>query len=99
MRQQYNFNPPGTILERENYDVALDVVKSLELTINPDISVDAVASCDGVTPPATQIRPSSSVALTCCTATAASCSGRHAAPGGGAADGLGACGDVPGSCS
>ena len=41
VRQQYNFNPPGTILERENYDVALDGVKSLELTINPDISAGA----------------------------------------------------------
>jgi hypothetical protein len=38
VRQQYNFSPPGTILEQENYDVALDRVQSLELMINPDIS-------------------------------------------------------------
>jgi hypothetical protein len=38
VRQQYNFSPPGTILEQEDYDVALDRVQSLELMINPDIS-------------------------------------------------------------
>jgi hypothetical protein len=38
VRQQYNFSPPETILERENYDVGLDGVTSLELTINPNIS-------------------------------------------------------------
>ena len=37
-----------------------------------------------------QIRPSSTVALICCTATAASCRGRHPAAGAGAADGSGA---------
>jgi hypothetical protein len=38
VRQQYNFSPPGAILERENYDVALGGVTALELVINPDIS-------------------------------------------------------------
>lgn len=41
VRQQYNFSPPGTILEHESYDVELDGVKSLELAINPDISAGA----------------------------------------------------------
>jgi len=36
VRQQYNFNPPGT--EVEEYDVELDGVKVLELKITPDIS-------------------------------------------------------------
>jgi hypothetical protein len=38
VRQQYNFSPPETILEQENYDLALERVKSLEVVINPDIS-------------------------------------------------------------
>ena len=37
-RQQYNFSPPGTIDEREDYDVELEGVTALELTIVPDIS-------------------------------------------------------------
>ena len=38
VRQQYNFSPPGTTSEREDYDVELDQVTALELTIVPDIS-------------------------------------------------------------
>ncbi|HBG04931.1 MAG: hypothetical protein A2075_14750 [Geobacteraceae bacterium GWC2_58_44] len=38
IRQQYNFNPPGTISEREEYTVNLTEVTALELEINPDIS-------------------------------------------------------------
>ena len=37
-RQQYNFSPPGTTVERERYCVDLDSVTNLELTIIPDIS-------------------------------------------------------------
>lgn len=37
VRQQYNFNPPGTISEREEYTVNLSGVTALELEIIPDI--------------------------------------------------------------
>ena len=38
IREQYNFSPPGTTAEREDYSVDLDVVTNLELAIIPDIS-------------------------------------------------------------
>lgn len=38
VRQQYNFNPPDTIREREDYTVALLGVTALELLILPEIS-------------------------------------------------------------
>ncbi len=38
VRQQYNFSPPATIEECEDYDVALDGVTGLELRIIPDVS-------------------------------------------------------------
>ena len=38
VRQQYNFSPPATTDEREDYPVALDGVTNLELNIVPDIS-------------------------------------------------------------
>ena len=38
VRQQYNFSPPGSTSECEDYDVELDRVTALELTIVPDIS-------------------------------------------------------------
>ena len=38
VRQQYNFSPPGTTREREDYPVNLDGVTNLELSIVPDIS-------------------------------------------------------------
>ncbi len=38
VRQQYNFSPPRTTEEREDYDVDLDRVTALELTIVPDMS-------------------------------------------------------------
>ncbi len=38
VRQQYNFSPPGAAREFEDYDVDLDGVTALELTIIPDIS-------------------------------------------------------------
>ncbi len=45
VRQQYNFSPPGTNREVEDYVVDLDGVTILELTIIPDISGgDACAS-------------------------------------------------------
>lgn len=37
IRQQYNFSPPGTSREVENYEVGLDGVSSLELSIVPDL--------------------------------------------------------------
>lgn len=37
VRQQYNFNPPGTTSEREDYAVELTGVTSLQLDIIPDI--------------------------------------------------------------
>ena len=38
VRQQYNFSPPEAIREVEDYDLNLDGVTALELTIIPDIS-------------------------------------------------------------
>jgi len=38
VRQQYNFNPPHTIQELEEYTVNLEAVRALEITINPDIT-------------------------------------------------------------
>jgi hypothetical protein len=37
VRQQYNFSPPDTTTEREDYSVDLDGVTNLELTIIPEI--------------------------------------------------------------
>jgi hypothetical protein len=37
VRQQYNFNPPGTTSEQEDYTVELSGVTGLELSITPDI--------------------------------------------------------------
>jgi hypothetical protein len=45
VRQQYNFSPPDSTREVEDYTVHLDQVTTLELTIIPDISGgDACAS-------------------------------------------------------
>ena len=38
VRQQYNFSPPRTTDECEDYDVELEGLTALELTIIPDIS-------------------------------------------------------------
>jgi len=38
VRQQYNFSPPGTTRECEDYPLDLDGVTTLELSIVPDIS-------------------------------------------------------------
>lgn len=38
VRQQYNFSPPGTTEELEDYDVVLDAMTELELTVVPDIA-------------------------------------------------------------
>src|SRR4030042_956240 len=38
LRQQYNFSPPETAREVEDYDLDLDGVTALELKIGPDIS-------------------------------------------------------------
>lgn len=38
VRQQYNFSPPATVDECEDYAVQLDGVTALELTIVPDIN-------------------------------------------------------------
>jgi hypothetical protein len=38
VRQQYNFNSPGATDEVEDYDVDLEGVTLLELSIVPDIS-------------------------------------------------------------
>ena len=38
VRQQYNFNPPGTTTEQEDYEVNLSGVTALELDIVPDVS-------------------------------------------------------------
>jgi hypothetical protein len=37
VRQQYNFSPPGTAREAEDYRVELDGVTALELRIVPDV--------------------------------------------------------------
>jgi hypothetical protein len=38
VRQQWNFSPPESIREAEEYRVELSSITTLELTINPDIS-------------------------------------------------------------
>lgn len=38
VRQQFNFSPPDTSDQNENYTVALEGVTTIELTIKPDIS-------------------------------------------------------------
>jgi hypothetical protein len=38
VRQQYNFSPPGTTFEVEEYSLELDEVTALELRIVPDIN-------------------------------------------------------------
>jgi hypothetical protein len=38
VRQQYNFSPPNTYRECKDYNVDLDCVTALDLTIVPDIS-------------------------------------------------------------
>jgi len=38
VRQQFNFSPPGTTVEIEDYSVNLERVSVLELTIVPDVS-------------------------------------------------------------
>jgi len=38
VRQQWNFNPPGTVREVEEYQVQLSGVTTVELTIDPNIS-------------------------------------------------------------
>ena len=42
VRQQWNFSPPDTVEEREEYRIDLASVAGLELSINPDISRQAV---------------------------------------------------------
>lgn len=37
VRQQFNFSPPGTTCEREEYQVNLKQVSALELSINPGV--------------------------------------------------------------
>jgi hypothetical protein len=37
VRQQYNFSPPGTTREQEDYTVELAGVTALELSIDPDV--------------------------------------------------------------
>jgi len=47
VRQQWNFSPPDTTEESEEYNVELASAAALELTINPDISrSDARASLE-----------------------------------------------------
>lgn len=49
VRQQYNFSPPDTTREVEDYTVHLDRVKVLELSIEPDINgSDVRASLAGL---------------------------------------------------
>lgn len=38
VRQQFNFSPPNTVLEREEYTLDLSGVRALELKIDPDRS-------------------------------------------------------------
>jgi hypothetical protein len=38
VRQQWNFNPAGSTSELEDYEVHLEGVSALELTIKPDLS-------------------------------------------------------------
>jgi hypothetical protein len=44
VRQQFNFGPPGTTQEREDYQFSLEQVSVLKLVIIPDISKPARAS-------------------------------------------------------
>jgi hypothetical protein len=44
VRQQFNFSPPGTTQEREDYQFSLEQVSVLKLVIIPDISKPARAS-------------------------------------------------------
>jgi hypothetical protein len=44
VRQQYNFSPPGTTRETEEYTVELDRVTALELRIIPDIGGGAAVA-------------------------------------------------------
>jgi len=48
VRQQYNFIPPDTTREVENYTVNLDRVTILELSIVPDISGGDVRAFDNI---------------------------------------------------
>jgi hypothetical protein len=36
MRQEYNFSPPGTTLEHEEWSIKADAISHLQLTIKPD---------------------------------------------------------------
>jgi hypothetical protein len=42
VRQQWNFSPPATVDECEEYKLELPSAAALELSINPDISQDGV---------------------------------------------------------
>jgi len=44
VRQQFNFSPPGTTQEREDYQFSLEQVSALKLVIIPDIGKPALAS-------------------------------------------------------
>ena len=44
VRQQFNFSPPGTTQEREDYKFSLEQVSVLKLVIIPDVSKPARAS-------------------------------------------------------
>lgn len=44
VRQQYNFSPPGTADECEDFDVQLEGVTTLELSIIPDISGSSICA-------------------------------------------------------
>ena len=45
VRQQWNFSPPGSMTEIEDYAVSLEAVSTLELAIEPDIgSENAIAT-------------------------------------------------------
>jgi hypothetical protein len=44
VRQQFNFSPPGTIIERENLNVSLQKASALELLIIPERSGGGHAS-------------------------------------------------------
>jgi hypothetical protein len=49
VRQQWNFSPPTTVDECEDYGVELSAATALELTINPDIGrSDARASLESL---------------------------------------------------
>lgn len=47
VRQQYNFSPPGTVTEQEEYEVDLTGVTALELEIVPDLSGGAARASLG----------------------------------------------------